>query len=62
MYDDCFDNEIYSNNGINLIIHRCVPDNEITIKFEDDGGKRLFEATMEWKKFKQMIMAIAALQ
>jgi len=58
VFDDCFDNEKYSDNGINFIIHRCIPDNEITLKFEDDGGKKLFEITMQWKKFKEMIKRV----
>lgn len=59
VYDDCFfEDERFSNNGINLTLERLPPDNEVKIKFEDDGGKELFSAVMEWEKLSAMMRRI----
>jgi hypothetical protein len=58
VYESCSENELYSENGINIIITRCIPDDEVSLKFEDDGGKVLFNANMEWSNLKQMIIRL----
>lgn len=59
VYDCCHDDEKYSDNGINLTIRRCIPDDEINLKFTDDGGKVIFEVSMEWKIFFNMIKIVS---
>ena len=58
IYDACFDNEKYSDNGINIVLRRCIPANEIAIEFLDDNDKELFSVVMKLKEFIEMVNRI----
>ena len=54
IFDDCCEDDKYEN-GVNITLHRCIPDNDISIKFEDDGGTELFRASLKWTDFRDMV-------
>lgn len=60
VYECCIDpdNDGIISNGINLNITRFLPGDKVTLKFEDDSEKILFEATLEWKDFEEMIKRV----
>lgn len=52
------DNNVFSDNGLNLEIDRCEDDTECSVKLVDDGGKQLLYFSVEFKDLKKVIQKL----